>query len=121
MLNSTGLLICPQCGTKTAPDQMVCGKCGKPLSSCTVCGTKNLAGQKFCHNCGKRLPVPEPSETTIDERVLRYLAASKGGEISITRASQDLNIDRERLVESLTRLRNGGKIEIDRPTSKADN
>jgi len=99
----------------------VCAKCKKALTSCAVCGTKNLAEQKFCHNCGKRLPVTEPLEAAIDERVLRYLAATKGGEISIPRASQDLGIDRERLIESFTRLRNKGKIEIDRPTSKADN
>jgi len=121
MLNPPALLICPQCGTKPAAEQTVCGKCGKTLTSCKICGTKNLAEQKFCHNCGKKLPVTEPPEAAIDERVLRYLAATKGGEISIPRASQDLGIDRERLMESFTRLRTRGKIEIDRPTPKADN
>lgn len=116
----TTFLICPQCGTQTLPQQTLCGKCGRQLTSCTVCGTTNIAGQKFCHNCGKRLTVPELSEVAIDERVLQWLAACKGGEISITRASQELKIERDRLMESLIRLRTKGKIEIDIPTSKAD-
>ena len=103
------ILVCPQCGTQTLRGQTFCGKCGEQLTSCKACGSTNLVGNAFCHNCGKQLTAP--AETSIDERVLKYLAASKG-EISITQASQELGIDRERLMESLSRLQAKGEIQF---------
>jgi len=76
--------------------------------------------QEFCHNCGKRLRVPELSDAIIDDRVLEYVKASKGGAISITRVSEELDIDRERLMSSLSRLQTKGQIQID-AASKSDN
>jgi DNA-binding Lrp family transcriptional regulator len=59
------------------------------------------------------LETAQPSE--MDERVLKYLEAHQGG-ISIRRTSQDLDLTRDQLIESLTRLQTKGLIQRDETT-----
>lgn len=122
--------------------QSFCGECGQRLSVCSVCKTINLASSDFCHSCGKRLQTTERTEPNVepktavpsamsqpapaisvrvvdtgkssdlDERVLKYLEAHQGG-ISISRTSRDLEIGRDQLIDSLTRLQTKGMIQRD--------
>jgi RNA polymerase subunit RPABC4/transcription elongation factor Spt4 len=51
----------------------------------------------------------------MDEKVLEYLEAHEGG-ISISRTSQDLDITKNQLIDSLTRLQSSGLIQRDETT-----
>ena len=134
--------VCPQCGLVAVPGQAFCGKCGQRLVSCRVCGATNLTSSGYCHNCGKSLsqtvqaperPVPafgqsaqeaplsstqKPLVTTqasvmsVDDRVLNYLS-DHHGEISITRASQELGTNLQQLTDTLSRLQSKGLIQRD--------
>lgn len=53
---------------------------------------------------------PQTPITSVDERVLNYLS-DHHGEISITRASQELSTGLQQLTESLSRLQNKGLIQ----------
>ncbi len=133
--------VCPQCGTFAAQGLVFCGKCGQRLVSCKACGATNLISSGYCHNCGKPLSLEQvqasvsaisaPSQTakgtalsdttavpittqtpgvTVDERTLNYLS-DHHGEISITRASQELGTNLQQLTESLSRLQSRGLIQ----------
>jgi len=132
--------VCPQCGLAAVPGQAFCGKCGSRLLSCKVCGATNLTSSVYCHNCGKslsqqiqaparqvatpsqsvevtRLPsTPKPiaiSQTpvmSLETRILDYLS-DHHGEISITRASQELGVNLQLLTDTLSRLQSRGLIQ----------
>jgi RNA polymerase subunit RPABC4/transcription elongation factor Spt4 len=51
----------------------------------------------------------------LDSRVLKYLEAHQGG-ISISRSSRDLDITRDQLIDSLTRLQTRGEIQREEST-----
>ena len=130
--------ICPQCGALVAPGQVFCGKCGQRLVFCKACGAINLTASGYCHSCGKPLvqvqtpigpiltsssskeprsparqsaPItPQTPITSVDEWVLNYLS-DHHGEISITRASQELSTSLQQLTESLSRLQSKGLIQ----------
>lgn len=121
--------VCPQCGTKAALGQAFCGKCGQRLVRCGNCGVSNLTSSACCHNCGKPLSLPSASSplsarevannntTTgvaplpnFEDRVLNYLS-DHHGEISITRASQELGISLQELTNILSRLQGRGLIQ----------
>jgi DNA-binding Lrp family transcriptional regulator len=59
------------------------------------------------------LETAPPQDT--DDRVLNYLEAHQGG-ISIRRTSEDLDLTRDQLIESLTRLQTKGLIQRDETT-----
>jgi len=130
---------CPQCGLVTVPGQAFCGKCGRRLVSCKVCGATNLDSSGYCHNCGKSLsqqvqaPARQPatpsqgvdstqspdskpvviSQTPVlspESRILDYLSEHHG-EISITRASQELGVNIQLLTDTLSRLQSRGLIQ----------
>ena len=102
-----------------------------------ACGVTNLTTAGFCHNCGKPIlqqpqapPVRTSGETakeprlpnapaltvgqvpvvSLDDRVLNYLS-DHHGEISITRASQELSINLQEITEALSRLQSRGLIQ----------
>jgi len=128
---------CPQCGVITVPRQAFCGNCGRRLVSCRVCGASNLASSGYCHKCGKSLlqvqvpaaiasnqkvdgtrapETPKPiviSQTpvlSIETRILDYLSEHHG-EISITRASQELDVNIQLLTDTLSLLQSRGLIQ----------
>lgn len=125
--------VCPECGTAAALGQAFCGKCGQGLVRCGICGVSNLTSAAYCHNCGKPLshwsPVSPPggsakevssaltsSITTptpvlnLEDHVLNYLS-DHHGEISITRASQELGTNLQQLTDILSRLQSRGLIQ----------
>jgi len=126
--------VCPQCGTAAALGQAFCGKCGRRLVRCGNCGLSNLTSSVYCHNCGKSLsqqparprsPLDEsakevpgaltPNATrtpvlNIEDHVLNYLS-DRHGEISITRASQELGTNLQQLTDTLSRLQSRGLIQ----------
>jgi hypothetical protein len=102
-----------------------------------ACGVTNLATAGFCHNCGRQIlqqgpatPVRASGETkesrppnataptvtqvpigvSIDDHVLNYLS-DHHGEISVTRASQELSINLQQITEALSRLQSRGLIQ----------
>jgi len=118
--------VCPQCGTVAALGQAFCGKCGQRLVRCGNCGVSNLSSSGYCHSCGRALaqqparpssPLGDSAKapgslTNIDERVLNYLS-DHHGEISITRASQDLGMSLQQLTDALSRLQSRSLIQKD--------
>jgi len=114
--------VCPQCGTAAVVGQAYCGRCGERLIRCANCRASNLASSLHCHNCGK--PFPPRTETAkdtlpnatripelnIEERVLKYLSDHRG-EISITRAAQELGMSLQELTGILSRLQSKGSIQ----------
>jgi hypothetical protein len=120
---------CPKCGTVAHVGQMFCGVCGERLIFCQACGATNLAWGSFCHYCGKAVGViPEggsrpliPSQVPLslpktneelDNLVFKYLERH-GGEISLSRASKELNISQLELSQSISRLQENGLIQRD--------
>jgi RNA polymerase subunit RPABC4/transcription elongation factor Spt4 len=59
--------------------------------------------------------VETAQRSDMDDRVLKYLEAHQGG-ISIRRTSEDLDLTRDQLIESLTRLQTKGLIQRDETT-----
>jgi hypothetical protein len=120
---------CPKCGTVAQVGQMFCGVCGERLTFCQACGATNLAWGSFCHYCGKAvgvirvsnsappipsqvpLPLPKTNEE-LDNLVFKYLERH-GGEISLSRASKELNISQLELSQSISRLQENGLIQRD--------
>jgi len=118
--------VCPECGVVAVPGQAFCGKCGRRLVSCRTCGSTNLASSGYCHNCGKSLAQlstparlaetetsPVATQTPVmsfEDRVLKYLSDHQG-EISITRASQELGTNLQQLTDTLSRLQSRGLIQ----------
>lgn len=129
--------VCPQCGTAAVPGQAFCGNCGSRLVGCRTCGASNLTSSVCCHNCGKLLSQqiqaparqvapsqgvegPRSPDTpvvisqapvmSLETRILDYLS-DHHGEISITRASQELGVNLQLLTDTLSRLQNRGLIQ----------
>jgi len=120
---------CPQCGTVAQAGQMFCGVCGARLAFCQACGATNLAWGSFCHYCGKavavirvsnsapqilsQVPSPQPkTNEELDNLVFEYLE-KHAGEISLSRASKELNISQLELSQSISRLQEKGLIQRD--------
>jgi len=132
--------VCPQCGVVAVPGQAFCGKCGSRLLSCKVCSATNLTSSVYCHSCGKSLSqqnqaparqVAPPSQNiegtqlpsaskpvaisqtpvmSLETRILDYLS-DHHGEISITRAAQELGVNLQLLTDTLSRLQSRGLIQ----------
>jgi len=126
---------CPQCGTVAQVGQNFCGFCRQRLTFCQVCSATNLAWSRFCHNCGKALGAPPavregaprpsvpsqvpPARTVktndeIDKLVMNYLQEHRG-EMSTSRASQELHISQVDLTQSISRLQGHGLIQREAP------
>jgi hypothetical protein len=120
---------CPKCGTVAQVGQMFCGVCGEGLTFCHTCGATNLAWGSFCHYCGRALGIVRESNTAppipsqvplplprtneeLDNLVFKYLE-EHAGEISLSRASNELNISQLELTQSISRLQEKRLIQRD--------
>ena len=70
-------MLCPQCGTESAPGAKFCSECATPLTgACPTCGTVNPPQAKFCSECatpltaGASARTPSQATTPIAERRL---------------------------------------------------
>ena len=117
------LTSCGVCGSTNLASFPYCHNCGKPL---TLSQATQPAPTRVPPSTTTRLlqnpetgrtntltatsHVPQSSETSIDDRIIKYLADHQG-ELSIVRASEELGIDREQLIASLSRLQSKGRIQ----------
>jgi len=114
------LVACPNCKTTNVAESDYCHNCGKPLE---IRETKGATSTPLQHPLPPQTPstmkpstpihvhVVETAKTgDIDDKVLKYLEAHQGG-ISIRQTSSDLDITRDQLIGSLSRLQTKGVIE----------
>ena len=112
------LVSCKACGTTNLASSGYCHSCGKPLLQLQAQATARPIVRSDDSVKGGILPSTQvspirpqtPPPASVDDRVLNYLS-DHHGEISITRASQDLSINLQQLVESLSRLQSIGLIQ----------
>lgn len=114
------LAFCKACGATNLISSGFCHNCGGPLVQ------QQTARQPLVTSDGVRRELPPPERPTsqvgpltpqtavvsVDDGVLNYLSDHRG-EISITRASQELGISLQQVTESLSRLQSKGRIQRD--------
>ena len=93
-----------------------------PLARCPTCGALTPRDALSCVHCGAAFgrpvdvapprPAPIPRVSQHDEAVYRYIV-EKTGEISLSKASADLQIPIPELQASIRRLEDSGKISRD--------
>lgn len=115
------LTSCKACGATNLISSGFCHSCGKPLMQPAQ---SPIVGQPLIPSSGPRretrsreIPAPLSGPLTaqiptlnLDDRVLNYLS-DHHGEISITRASQELSASLQQVTESLSRLQSKGLIQ----------
>jgi hypothetical protein len=112
------LISCKACGATNLISSPFCHNCGSPLVQ------QPPARQPLATSNGARKELrspdrlasqlgpltPQTSAVSIDDGVLNYLSDHRG-DISITRASQELGISLQQVTESLSRLQSKGRIQ----------
>lgn len=112
------LISCKACGATNLISSPFCHNCGSPLTQqpaarqplVTSDGAKKelRSPERPASQLG---PItPQTPAVSVDDSVLNYLSDHRG-EISITRASQELGISLQQVTESLSRLQGKGRIQ----------
>ncbi len=77
---------------------------------CLNCNAEIPESSKFCDICGSTQQDQPRPEENVDEKVYRYIV-ERGGTISLSQASVDLNLPSQKVKESIDRLRTQGRLE----------
>ncbi|WP_455367711.1 hypothetical protein [[Eubacterium] cellulosolvens] len=80
---------------------------------CLNCNAEIPESSKFCDICGATQEDQSRPEENVDEKVYRYIV-ERGGTISLSQASVDLNLSSQKVKESIDRLRTQGRLEEER-------
>ena len=115
------LALCKNCGATNLLSSGFCHNCGNPLTQQPTARQPLVMTPSDVRN-GPRPPerpisqlgqsTPQTTTVSVDDSVLNYLSDHRG-EISITRASQDLGLSLQQVTESLSRLQSKGRIQKD--------